>query len=56
MADMRCELYQMERMSARERMSEAEYDAYATAQQIRRRMRREREEMEEEREDEYLGD
>jgi hypothetical protein len=46
----------MERMSARERMSEAEYDAYATAQQIRRRMRLEKERAEEEREDEYLGD
>lgn len=53
---MRCELYQMERMSARERMSEAEYDAYATAQQIRRRMRHEKERAEEEREDEHMAD
>jgi hypothetical protein len=37
-------------------MSEAEYDAYATAKQIHRRMRLEKERAEEEREDEYLGD
>ena len=53
---MRCELDQMERMSARERMSEAEFDAHMLTQEIRCRMRHEREAMEEESEDEYLGD
>lgn len=53
---MRCELCQMERMSARERMSEAEFEAYAMQKDIRRRMRHEREMTEEETQDEYLGD
>lgn len=53
---MRCELLQMERMSARERMSEAEFEAYAMQKDIRRRMRHEREMTEEETQDEYLGD
>lgn len=53
---MRCELCQMERMSAGERMSEAEFDAHMRRKEIRRRMRHEREKNEEERGDEYLGD
>ena len=53
---MRCELMQMERMAADDRLGEREAETARQASDIRRRMRRERIRMEEELEDEYLAD
>lgn len=53
---MRCELYQLERMAAEERMGECEFAAMQLVNDRQRRMRREAEAKREEEEYEALGD